>query len=132
MASKEELITLHKYFLNASAMKMEFDKVLKAQGAPEDLSKAVDHWIYLSLWYGCLRVVLEGWQSLGLKDDAVDCLIDESKITLLNGFRNDVFHYKPDYYSKRTEKLLADKDVVEWIRKIHDPLGSAILIFMKK
>ena len=130
MATKIELFTLHKYFLNASLMKHELDLILKNPTADKNSSNP-NVWSYISLWYGCLRVVIEGWKDLNLTDPLVDPLLIDEKITLLNGFRNDTFHFKPDYVSKRSIALLDDKDFVKWIRDLHDPLGHSILVQLK-
>lgn len=129
MASKQQLFTLHKYYLNASLMKHQLDMTLKSDSGKG--ANNPDVWSYLSLWYGCLRVVLEGWDELGLKDPIVDHLIDPDRVKLLHGFRNDTFHFKPDYISKRSLALLEDDDFVSWIRELHGPLGSSILRQMK-
>ncbi len=129
MPSREVLVTLHKYFLNASAAKKHFSELSVPKVG--SISESVEHWIYLSLWYGCMRVVIEGWQSLKLADPSVDPLMNDQKIILLNGFRNDVFHFKPDYYSKRTASLLNDPGFASWISKVHDSIGAAILAKMK-
>ena len=131
MVNKQELLALHKYFLNANMMKMNFDILINKLEKPTEIGDITEQWGYLSLWYGCLRVVLEGWQDLKLSDVQVDLLIDEDKIKLLNGFRNDVFHFKADYFSSRTRNLLNDKDFVLWIRNLHDLLGASILRLLK-
>lgn len=131
MATKMELLSLHKYFLNASLMKQGFDdylRLLNGKGTADDIPEL---WARLSLWYGCLRVVIEGWKTLELNDGDVDPLLIEEKIQLLNGFRNDTFHFKHDYISARTEKVLNDSDFTHWVRLLHDPLGSSILKQLK-
>lgn len=132
VVEKSQIVTLHKYFLNASCMKKHFEATLSQQGAPKNISDLPDLMTYLSLWYSCLRVVIEGWQCLGLSDPDVEpCLISE-KIELLNGFRNDTFHFKKDYFSSRTQKLLNDQGFVKWVRTCHDAIGDALLTRIKQ
>jgi hypothetical protein len=46
----------------------------------KDMGESVEYSIYINLWYGCLRVVIEGWNDLKLSDPRVDPLLDSGKI----------------------------------------------------
>lgn len=131
MASKSEVLTLHKYFLNADRMRFHFESLLKKIEMPKEMGGAVEHCIYMALWYGSLRVVIEGWSSLQLSDSKVAPLVDVDKIGKLNGVRNDVFHYQREYVPGRTLKALQEDGFVEWVRAIHSAIGDALLKLME-
>lgn len=87
---------------------------------------------YMSLWYGCLRVVIEGWQSLNLSDLNVDMLLDPAKIKILNDFRNDTFHYQKNYFPKRTVALFNDPMFPAWAQAVHTEIGKSLLKMIKE
>ena len=50
----------------------------------------------MSLWYGGLYVVIEGWKELGLSDPHVDDLLRSSNVELLKRYRHGTFHFQRD------------------------------------
>jgi hypothetical protein len=131
MAPSSEIVTLHKYFLNADRMRWHLDQLIKERSSPKDMGESVEYSIYINLWYGCLRVVIEGWNDLKLSHPSVDSLFDSDKIALLHGVRNDIFHFQKAYISSRTLTMLKDEKFVLWVRSIHSAIGDALLTWMK-
>jgi hypothetical protein len=97
---RASVFTLHKYFLWATQMRDHFYALVPEFSADpnrERLSEAglkID--LYMSLWYGMLYVVAEGWQELKLSDPAVDSLLDSPNLNLLRLYRNGTFHFQKD------------------------------------
>lgn len=131
MSVDQSVISLHKYYLNAGRMRVHFKKELEKVRALKGMKDLVEVNLYMHLWYGCLRVVVEGWESMGLKDPKVTGLWDIEKIKLLNGLRNDVFHFQPSYVPSRTLKAIEDKTFVNWVHSIHEAIGAALLARMQ-
>ena len=123
MSIKPEHLTLHRYFLNASRNRSLFLKKLQ-KGELDHLHTAV----HLDLWYGCLFVVIEGWRKEGINDPAVRALLrDGTKRGLLEGYRNAVFHYHPDYVDSRREAVFRSVEFVEWVSALHDAISDYFL-----
>ena len=70
-------------------MKTHFEEALRKRGSV-DLSgpSGMDVAMYMSLWYGCLYVVIEAWRELGLRDREVDSLLTSAHADLLRRYRN--------------------------------------------
>jgi hypothetical protein len=123
MAIKAGHLTLHRYFLNASRNRSLFLQKLQA-GELDHLHTRV----YLDLWYACLFVVVEGWRKEKIRDQAVTALLrDTKKLALLEGYRNDVFHYEPTYVGQRQEQLFRDDDFIDWVDNLHDAISDFFL-----
>lgn len=137
MASRQEIVALHKYFLNSSTLRKKFDDTLKeiakCEKNPEQLEEilskhAFDSGVLLLLWYGYVWVVIEGWQGLKLSHPMVDKLLkDRNHMALLRGLRNDVFHYQKKYAPDRTMKALQKQSMSKWVRSVHQQIGIALL-----
>ena len=125
MVTKAEIVTLHKYYLNASRMRSDFIRVSNLQAEGPDVFDP-DQITYMSLWYGCLRVVIEGWHELKLSDEEVDKILTSEKVLLLNGFRNDLFHFQREYVARRSLAALKDPGFALWITQLHLSLGRTI------
>lgn len=83
-------------------MRTEFVKLLTKDGAAQvDDDNWTDQFLYMSLWYACLYVLIEGWLQLKLSDPEVDALLESPNVDLLERFRNGVFHYQRDYWDER-------------------------------
>lgn len=58
MTSPEEVLALHRCFLQASQMRAYYDHRLATDGAaPVENERWSEQWIDLCLWYACLYVV---------------------------------------------------------------------------
>jgi hypothetical protein len=52
---------------------------------------------------------------------------DNRKMKLLNQCRNAVFHYSPHYLDPRTEKLLDEAGMVQWVHGLYDAISAFFL-----
>jgi len=112
-------------------MKKHFDQIRF-----EKLDKAhywktengIDKLMYMSVWYGFLYAVIEGWKELKLSCSEVDKLLDSPNIELLRRYRNGTFHYQKDYFDDRFVEFWRDGvDSVTWIRNLHEKFGRFFL-----
>jgi hypothetical protein len=139
--TKDQLIPyLHKYFVTASLMAQEFDRHLgdptqfkfkdTAEGGMMVLvSKAG---IKMTVWYGCLYVVLEGCHEIGMSDPEVDQLLRSANAKLLKGVRNSAFHFQKHWLDDRLAKFFASKDSAAWVRALTHPVRRVLLAEMRR
>jgi hypothetical protein len=131
MPDKQSVLTLHKYFLWATQMREHFYALVPEFSADpnrERFSEAglkID--LYMSLWYGMLYVVAEGWQELKLSDPAVDSLLASPNLNLLRLYRNGSFHFQEDYFSKKFLGFMQSGDTPTWAGSLHDGFGVYFL-----
>ncbi|MGB9722005.1 MAG: hypothetical protein ACPL28_11080 [bacterium] len=103
------------------------EKKLTNENAQKD---DIELFMYMSLWYGVLYVVIEGWRELRLRDKIIDSLLMSSNVNLLRRYRNAVFHFQKDYYDERfMEFITKGKNCVEWVRNLHEQFGRFFLLF---
>lgn len=89
--------------------------------------------MYMSIWYGLLFVVIEGWQELELSDNKLTNLINEAeKVDLLRRYRNGTFHYQKNYEDDRFEKFFQEPTTVNWIRSLNQEFGRWFLENLNK
>jgi hypothetical protein len=106
--------------------------------------------MYMCLWYGLLRAVVEGWESLKLSDPDVDLLlttktgrtvkvpddngtaheVPETYSDLLRKVRNTVFHYRSEYLDQRLVDFMEKKESVAWVRSLHGNLSRWFLTWL--
>lgn len=129
---RASVLTLHKYFLWATQMRDHFYALVPEFSADpnrERFSEAglkID--LYMSLWYGMLYVVAEGWQDLKLSDPTVDSLLASPNLNLLRLYRNGSFHFQEDYFSKKFLGFMqSGVDTPKWARSLHDAFGAYFL-----
>lgn len=104
-SSDREILTLHRYFIWANRMRTEFEGVLERQRIGNGVFPIEAH-MYMSLWYACLYVVIEGWNTLGLNDEAISVLLKSHNVSLLKRYRNGVFHFQRRYFDQRFLALI--------------------------
>ena len=123
-----EVFTLHRYFVWANRMRTEFDAVLQKRDSMDAVRFEIEGHLYLSLWYGCLYVVIEGWNQLGLEDETIGILLESPNIPLLRRYRNAVFHYQRNYSDTRWLELIQEGEkVATWIRALNQEFGRFFL-----
>jgi hypothetical protein len=129
LPSREEVFSLHRYFLQANQMRTYYDARLVCEGAATvDDDKWTQQWIDLSLWYACLYVVMEGWRELGLSDSELDDLLASPHVELLRRFRNGVAHYQARYWDDRFKAFLMEgADSADWARSVNSAFGRVFL-----
>lgn len=125
MASHEEVLALHRYFLQASQMRAYYDQRLANEGAASVQDERwPEQWIDLCLWYACLYIVVEGWRALALADAKVDALLTSTYVDLLRRFRNGVDHYQATYWDDRfTDFVAGGAESAVWVRSLHSAFG---------
>jgi hypothetical protein len=124
MTISDEVVTLSRYFVWADTMKNHFEEALRKRGNV-DLSApgGMDIAMYMSLWYGCLYVVIEAWRELGLRDQEVDNLLASGHADLLRRYRNAVFHYQKEYWPEKFVAFLREgESSAAWVRAVHNEL----------
>lgn len=127
---KNTIFILHRYFIWANRMRTYFYEILSKSKNNEDKKiRDIELMMYMSLWYGLLYVVIEGWRKLGLKDYKVDELLKSSNVDLLRKYRNGVFHYpkKQKYNDERFESFYEQETTVEWVRQLNSEFGRFFL-----
>jgi hypothetical protein len=131
LASKEKLLSLHRYFIWANKMRQHFDETLK-YSVTQDGSNGMDAFMYMGYWYATMYLVADGWRELKLKDDQINELLKSDNLELLRRYRNGVFHYQKTYNDARFTDLYQNgKDVVDWVRQLNQELARYFLIEMK-
>lgn len=130
---RASILTLHKYFIWATQMREHFYTLLMPTfDATPNLERFSEEGLkidlYMSLWYGQLYVVAEGWQELKLSDTTVDNLLTSANLALLKRYRNGTFHFQKNYFDDRFLGLMQrGVDVAVWARNLHDAFGSYFL-----
>lgn len=123
-----EVITLHRYYIWANRMRTHFDAVLARREETSAAGFPIEAHMYMSLWYSCLYVVIEGWRKLGLKDETICTLLESPNTTLLRRYRNGVFHFQPKYFDRKSLGLIEQgENVVNWVRTLNHELGRFFL-----
>lgn len=73
----------------------------------------------LTVAYSLLYVVIEGYNTLRLKDKEIDELLNERKlVNSLKLLRNSIFHYQKNPLPLKLKKFIDDKESAEWARKL--------------
>lgn len=124
----DSINTLHKYYIWANRMKTHFDGLLlNINTELSDGKKALEIDMYMSLWYGLMYVVIEGWRQLKLKDTEINDLIKNKNTELLQGYRNGVFHFHRINNDVKFERFFQERTTVEWVRSLNQAFGRWFL-----
>jgi hypothetical protein len=79
----------------------------------------------MSLWYGCLYIVIEGWRDLGLENQEVEAFLESPNVDLLRIYRNATFHYQKDYLHEKFMAFLREGEATAtWVRGIHNAFAA--------
>ena len=126
----ESIVSLYRYYLMAARMRAHFRQALGSDPWLERMHKApqfagylltVDACaVYMTLWYGTLFVLIEGWQKLDLKDARIDFLLQSGNVELLKHYRNGTFHFHRGLVSPICRKIMTSEDQVEWTERVSD------------
>lgn len=117
-------MSLHKHWLNADAIRQVYlTKVPDYDDYPEELSEFAQmfsSFARLSVLYGLVYVVIEGYKELKLQHKEVDELLSEKEfVDALRLFRNSTFHYQKQPIPEKALKFLNMAESEIWIRKLH-------------
>jgi hypothetical protein len=128
VATRAEIHTLHRYWIWADQMRLLFTSELARVGSQFDADGTIHRDAYMSLWYGLLAVVIEGWTALRLSDGVVHELLLSPYVDKLRLYRNGVFHYQRRYWDeRRTELLMGGSESAAWVQHVHNELGRVLL-----
>ncbi len=127
---KEDEVTLHRYFIWVDRMRVHYDEALKIRNKETPLD--IDCLMYMSLWYGMMYVVIEGWKELELNDTRIDKLLLSKNVDLHRKYRNGTFHFRKDYFDiKRFLPFIESSDSAKWIRELREAFSEYFLAFIK-
>ncbi|WP_282110066.1 hypothetical protein [Shewanella algicola] len=120
----EELISLHKHWLNADAVKeVVATKIGGDHSLPDGLAEFAElhsSFARLSVFYGLIYVVIEGYRELKCANPKVDELLSqEDFVDALRLFRNSTFHYQKNPIPEKVLKFLEFPESENWIRALH-------------
>lgn len=120
----EKLISLHKHWLNADAVKeVVATKIGGDHGLPDGLAEFAElhsSFARLSVLYGLIFVVIEGYKELKCTNPKVDELLSrEDFVDALRLFRNSTFHFQKDPIPEKAMKFLELPESENWIRALH-------------
>lgn len=120
----EELISLHKHWLNADAVKnVVTAKIGGDHGLPEGLAEYAElhsSFARLSVFYGLIYVVVEGYKELKYANPKVDELLSQEEfVDALRLFRNSTFHYQKNPIPEKALKFLELPESENWIKALH-------------
>ncbi|MCX6766138.1 MAG: hypothetical protein NT136_04235 [Candidatus Moranbacteria bacterium] len=121
---QDSILTLHRYYIWATTMKFHFEEELKKHNISKNKDITIEQMMYMSIWYGLLYVVAEGWKNLKLHDKVIDSLLQSKNINLLKRYRNGVFHFNKKYYNDKYLDFCKEKSSADWIRKLNLELGK--------
>lgn len=125
-------LVLHRYFLRADRMRLDFRDSLLTHGIdPSQPLRYARTTTYMSLWYTLLAVVAEAWQDLKFRDPEVDDLLTSPNLDLLRRHRNAVAHYQPGYVSEKEAQILAEVTAQDWIEALHKAIGRYLLDWLQ-
>jgi hypothetical protein len=130
--------TLHRYFIWANRLRMEFEKALEtertdlanifaAEPSQPFLFFLTDAGAFMSLWYAALYVVVEGWQELGLCGGTIDELLLSPNTALLKRYRNGVCHFQESWLDDRMKDFCASEHSAAWVHALHEAFGAHFL-----
>lgn len=121
----EKLVALHKHWINADAIKQVV--MIKIGGDSsnlpyeiEQLAETHSSFARLSVLYGLIYVVIEGYKELKYTNEQIDTLLAQDDfIDALRLFRNATFHYQKKPISEKALKFLELEESEIWIRELH-------------
>ncbi len=79
----DTIISLHRYFIHANKMRELFYEVLERNKNHETKEFQIESTMYMSIWYGLLYTVIEGWRRLKLSDEQINNLLQSNNVDLL-------------------------------------------------
>ena len=125
-------VALHRYFIWADRMRLHFETLLKESESTKK-QRTIDEQLYISYWYAGLYVVIEGWNTLKLKDKTVDNLLGQKEyVGLLKRYRNGVFHYQKHYFDRRFLDVWSQTgEFITWVKSLHSGFSTCLLQWHK-
>ncbi|WP_421843206.1 hypothetical protein [Marinobacter algicola] len=120
----EHLVALHKHWLVADAVKEVVNvKIGGDHGLPEEVAEMAERlssFSRLSVFYGLIYVVIEGYKEMKYQDDDIDALLgNEEFVGTLRLFRNSTFHYQKQPIPEKARKFIESEGSETWIKEVH-------------
>lgn len=120
----EKLVSLHRHWINADAVKQVVStQVGEDSNLPDrirELAEMHSSFARLSVLYGLIFVVVEGYKELNFTHERVDSLLaKEDFVDALRLFRNATFHYQKQAIPEKAMKFLELKESESWIKELH-------------
>jgi hypothetical protein len=120
------LMALQGHWLRADAVKQRMLTNVEQRGKgpelPDDLEAIGQHEskvMMVTVFYGLIYVVVEGYRELQLKNETIDALLANGDfVDHLRRFRNAVFHFQNVPLDERLVKFFATPDSEVWIREL--------------
>lgn len=123
-----QLAVLYKHWITADSVSYHLRRSMQAaddnpEKMPEEL-KALGQmqstFSTLSVYYGLLWVVVEGYREIGLADKRIDALLEqEGMADALRRFRNAVFHYQNAPFGPKLMEFLTAKGSETWVKELN-------------
>jgi len=134
--SDEAVLSLHKYYLRATAMLTHLrEATLKAAAvhgsewrkAPAQSAEHFNVEMYRDYWYAAVFVVVEGYNKLGLADHDTEALLASDLVQKLGLYRHGVDHFQIKYFSPTHGALAMMPDTFKWVTDLYFALGHFLL-----
>ena len=120
-------LSLYHYFVVAARMQRHFESnpiaveepgptALQDLAAFEIFSGPRGNFMYY--WYASLYVVVQGFANLKLADPKINSLLGSPNVKELRRCWNGVFHFQPDYFSKKLFEPMQSPDFIGWVREL--------------
>lgn len=121
----EKLVALHKHWINADAIKQVLLSEISegSSNLPNEITQLAEihsSFARLSILYGLIYVVIEGYKELKYSNKQIDLLLAQNDfVEALRLFRNATFHYQKKPISEKLLKFLELEESEVWIKKLH-------------
>ena len=129
------LMALHGHWLTADAVnqRIHIDVGQRGKGPqlPDHLEALGQHYskgLMLTVFYGLIYVIVEGYRELQLKDETIDALLTNSDfVDHLRRFRNAVFHFQKVPLDERLVKFLDMPGSGIWIGDLFKAFDTLLM-----
>jgi hypothetical protein len=134
--SDHAIMALHKYYLRAQHMRLQFhqarDDFVKKYGKIgwRKHASTTEYFLtqmYLDFWYATLFVTLEGYEKLGLHNTVIENILSSPLQTKLRSYRAGTYHFREKYFDDDIRNFLTDKTSGDWISSLDMALGTFLL-----
>lgn len=124
MCVNEKIVSLYKHWVTADSISQVISKRIGSNNSlPEKIAEMAEIYssiLRLTVFYGLIYVVIEGYQELKLSNKRIDKLLKKSDfVYLLRRFRNATFHYQENSITEKELEFLELKESENWVQDIH-------------
>ncbi|MBV0892312.1 hypothetical protein KTN05_10660 [Paracoccus sp. Z118] len=127
-ASSLGVAVLHNHWIKADSINYHLRRSLRLgpkveSGMTDDLNalaQTISAMHVLSVWYGLLWVVVEGYRELKLTDKKIDELLaSDDMIGSFRRFRNAVFHFQEEPLSPKLMDFITAPASERWVNELN-------------